>query len=256
MEGEYEVVSIREFSRRAGVSDTAIKKYYLDTLKIPHSARTVSAGGQPRLFYELAKAAYQIYNVTTVFDETSRIALGYPATENPAVPELEKVDGRTNPKPRILTAKPPQTKQSTGSVTLSERIHYSKKQKQETQPVADQEDTPDIKKAKVKEIPPAKEPTEIDVGRLEILESERREKSAKARLAEINLLERQGKLVDKDKQNKTLFQFGIQMRDKIMSVPTRVIDQIRAADTRNEAELILTLELNKSLQSLSEFKEV
>jgi hypothetical protein len=258
MPDNYEVVSIKEFARRAGVSDTAIKKYYLDTLKIPLEARTTTPNGSPRLFYELAKSAYQIYNVTVVFDETSRIALGYPATENPEQPEPEKVDGRKNPKPRILTAPKP-SKQKTGSVSHSERIRFSKSTKAATPDLETEEDEtdqpePDTKKQKVRDMP-AKEPTEMDVGKLEILESERRTKSANARIAEMNMLEKQGKLVDKQKQEKTLFQFGIQIRDKIMSIPQRIIDQIRAADTRNEAELILTVELNKALKELAEFKE-
>lgn len=269
---EYEVVSIREFSRRAGISDTAVRKYYLETLKIPLTARTVSLGGQARLFYELAKEAFLLYSPTTEFNESNRIASGQrtpkpepvPKTKKPIKPKKEKPAPipKVKKRPRILTPKPAQTKQSTGSISLSERIHFSKSQRSEKmvdvpepEPEEDfkEDPEPDAKKQRVKELP-AKELTEYDVGKLEILESERRNKSATARIKEIELLEKQGRLVDKAKQDKTLFQFGIQIRDKVMSIPQRVIDQIRAADTRNEAELILTIELNKALDLLSDFK--
>ncbi len=244
----YEVVSIREFSRRVGLSDTAIKKYYLDTLKIPETARTLSKGGQPRLFYELAKEAYLQYNPTAEFDESTRAVPGDP------VPEPEPVVKEPKEKrPRILTPKRPQTKH-TGAVSLSDRKKFHKEQRQAEQGQLDLEPEPETKEKKTRYLPPAPEPNEMDTGKLEILESEKREKSAKARMAEMNLAERQGKLVDKAKQDKALFQLGIEIRDKIMAVPKRVVDLIRAADDRNEAELLLTIELGKTLNALSEFK--
>lgn len=249
MEGQYEVVSIREFARRAGVSDTAIRVYYLETLKIPMEARTVSKGGQARLFYEPAKEAYLKYSPSTVFNESNRIIpeeIIEPVEKPKLVKEKPPVQAKVK-KSIVLTPKPEAPK-NTGSVSLSDRINFSKGKLP-----GQQLDLEEPTQKKVKEVE-SKEPTEFDIGRLEILESERRSKAADAKMKEMKYAEAMGKLVDKAKQDKTLFQMGIQMRDKLLSIPQRVIDNIRAADDRTEAENILTIEIHNALTGLSEFK--
>jgi transcriptional regulator with XRE-family HTH domain len=146
------------------------------------------------------------------------------------------VEQEEKPLPKIIKA----AKQHAGTaVSLSERIVHAKERKAQQLKDAGHP-----------------EQTEMDMEKMEVLEAERREKSAKAQLAEINLEERIGKLVNKAEVEKSLFTFGIEIRDNIMSIGDRVIDLIRAADDRQEALNILNIELNKALYALSQPRQL
>ena len=59
------------------------------------------------------------------------------------------------------------------------------------------------------------------------------------------------KLVDKEIVYRELFEFGKSIRDNIMTVPDRCIDELRNAKSRHEAHKILTDYLTEALRSLS-----
>jgi len=85
-------------------------------------------------------------------------------------------------------------------------------------------------------------------------DAELREKIAKAQLAELHLAEKLGEVVNKSDVNKALYTFGAEIRNAILAVPDRTIDNILACDNRTEAHLILTEELTKALLALTDIK--
>lgn len=148
----------------------------------------------------------------------------------------ELVEVEEKPLPKFIKA----AKQMAGtSVTVSERIAAAKE-----------------RKAKQKSEDGHPEQTEMDLEKMEVLEAERREKSAKAQMAELNLERELGKLVNRAEVEKSLFTFGIEIRDNIMAIGDRVIDLIRAADDRQEALNILNIELNKALLALAQPRQL
>jgi hypothetical protein len=82
-------------------------------------------------------------------------------------------------------------------------------------------------------------------------DAERREKIAKAQLAELDLEEKLGTLVNISDVKKALYVFGAEIRDAILAVPNRITDSIVACDDRNEAHLMLTKELNDAILALT-----
>lgn len=70
-------------------------------------------------------------------------------------------------------------------------------------------------------------------------------------LLNLELLEKQGKLVSKEKVYSVLTAFGQEIRKAMEHVPERVVDAIRSAETRNAALKILSEEILQSLERLS-----
>lgn len=82
-------------------------------------------------------------------------------------------------------------------------------------------------------------------------EAERRTTIFKAKMAEIAYLEKKGDMIPRQKM-RVLFDYGVQIRTAMMSIPDRVIDNILAADDRQLAKNILTEEIYKTLNALSD----
>ena len=66
----------------------------------------------------------------------------------------------------------------------------------------------------------------------------------------------QGSLVKKDLVERSLFAFGQQIREAIMAVPVKCVDDLRAAPTRVDALNVLTGELERVLLKLSEAENI
>lgn len=58
------------------------------------------------------------------------------------------------------------------------------------------------------------------------------EKIAKARIAELELQEKEGSLVSRDRINEQLFSAGKELRDALLAIPDRITDLIMAEDNR------------------------
>jgi hypothetical protein len=85
-----------------------------------------------------------------------------------------------------------------------------------------------------------------------IAEIKRQHEEVKLRMSALELKEKQGQLVDKDKVYKALFAAGQEVRTAMQAVPDRVIDDVLAAQTRNEAHQILFNAIADTLEMLSE----
>lgn len=76
----------------------------------------------------------------------------------------------------------------------------------------------------------------------------------KAKIMEIELKEKQSKVVDKGQVYMALFEAGKEVKASIMSVPDRVIDAIFSAPSRNEAHTILTKALIEALDTMADIQ--
>lgn len=92
-------------------------------------------------------------------------------------------------------------------------------------------------------------------GRKSKAELDRLQAELKVQITAIELRERKGQLVDKDRVYSALFDLAQEIRKEIMSVPDKTIDNIRAAKTRQEAHAVLYEALTNALTTIAEIKE-
>ena len=86
-------------------------------------------------------------------------------------------------------------------------------------------------------------------------EAQRREKFAKAALAQIELLQKQDALVSRDAVYKQLFEAGRRLRDSLMAIPNRITAEIiSAGDNHAKVQQILTDAIASSLESLTDLQ--
>ncbi len=93
--------------------------------------------------------------------------------------------------------------------------------------------------------PPAKTKAEskteiLEPENISFSEAQRREKVAKAKVAELELKEKEGELVQKAVIYEQLYAAGKELRDTLLSIPDRIIDQVIAA-SENRAKALNTV---------------
>ncbi len=86
---------------------------------------------------------------------------------------------------------------------------------------------------------------------MSIADAKRAEAILKAKKLQIEIEEMQGRLIDADKVKKSLYEFGSQVRERLLMVPDLVVDRVMAARNRNEGHILLTVEITSALESLS-----
>lgn len=96
------------------------------------------------------------------------------------------------------------------------------------------------------------EPTTPPSGKRSLAELKRDTADVKLRISALDLKQKMGTLVDKDKVYKSLFSAGQEVRASFQSIPDRVIDEVLASPTRNEAHGILFNAIADALENLSE----
>ena len=207
-----EQVSIREFARRVGTTDTTIRNDRA-ARRIGEDAFDVHPkNGRPVVLVERALEYWYKYNPrpeTEQPDEgtettTADLEKGLPESEN-NFPAMDKTEGQKAKEDRDKRAKD------------------FKENKSKNEKAAD-----------------------------EYADAELREKVARAKLAELKLQEALGELVPLAEVKKNLFTFGAEIRNALQAIPDRIIDNLLAADTRSEAHTILTVAINKALLSLTD----
>lgn len=114
----------------------------------------------------------------------------------------------------------------------------------------------DKPKPKPKPKPHVDEPTEQDAPTApngkSLAEIKRQAAEVKLHISALELKEKRGQLVDKDKVYRALFAAGQEVRMEFQSLPDRVIDDILAAKTRNEAHAVLFNAIADALEKLNE----
>jgi hypothetical protein len=180
-------ISIREYARRRGVSDTAVRKA-INSGKIERG-RVFNDKGAPEILESIANEEWAQYapvvkpaKATTV----TPIQSAKPAAPNPTPPA--PVVPHEAPKPQA------------GTIAAARLV----------------------------------------------------KEQLNAKLLEIELKEKLGKLVDKDKVYAALFSAGKELRVNLQTIPDRHIDDILAAPSRNEAHTILYNAIAEVLEQITE----
>lgn len=86
---------------------------------------------------------------------------------------------------------------------------------------------------------------------MDITEARRVVMVLQAKLLNLQVQEKEGKLVDAVKTKKALFDAGAEIRKAISLVPGSCIDNILSAETRIDALTILTNEINQALEAIT-----
>lgn len=81
------------------------------------------------------------------------------------------------------------------------------------------------------------------------------EAAYKAALRKLEYERKSGQLIPKDLTYRTLFALGQEIRTSLQAIPDRVIDEILAAPTRNDAHTVLTREIHEVLSRLSSMEK-
>ena len=84
-----------------------------------------------------------------------------------------------------------------------------------------------------------------------LAELKRRKEMINIQKGVIELKKLQGTLVDRADVNKLLFEFGKMIRERLLAIPDRVVDDLLASDTRAEAHRFLYAALEDELRALS-----
>jgi hypothetical protein len=186
-----ETISIREFSRRVNVSDTAIRKAINAGYIV---AGRVFENGGPRILFEEAKREWDIYQTQQGKAVTAKPKTGTPTqSAKPAV-------NPTPPAPVVPAPLGEAPKPQAGTIAAARLV----------------------------------------------------KEQLNAKLLEIELKEKMGKLVDKDRVYAALFSAGKELRVNLQTIPDRHIDDILAAPSRNEAHTILYNAIAEVLEQITE----
>lgn len=176
-----EEISIREFARRVGVSDTAIRKF-IESKNITDCVEYTETG-RVKINYEVMLGHWN--------DRGGSMAVKFEPNKSDYIPKKNKQ----------VTAPPPPTKTATGEMTVNE--------------------------------------------------ANRKAAVYKSQLMGLELAEKQGLLVNKQKVYKSLFEYGQVLRTDLLAIPDRYIDEILAADSRNAAHQKLYEAISKALEQLT-----
>ena len=93
---------------------------------------------------------------------------------------------------------------------------------------------------------------EADLKTLKITELNRLEQVAKVEKLRIQLAQMRRELLDRATVEAQLYDYGQRVRQRLQAVPKRVIDDLRAALNRTEAEKLLTDAIEDALRELSD----
>ena len=106
-------------------------------------------------------------------------------------------------------------------------------------------------KAVIDPEPPAKT---TDAAKMTYEDAQLQEKIAKAKIAELELQEREGSLVSRERINAQLFAAGKELRDTLLAIPDRITDVVMAEDNRAIVHNTIYDAIADALQKLADFQ--
>lgn len=118
-------------------------------------------------------------------------------------------------------------------------------QKEKTAPKTKTSSTP-------KETPPS--PSDTGSEKMTLAEAQRLEREAKAKIALLELQEKEGSLVSRDRINEQLFAAGKELRDALLAIPDRITDLIMAEDNRTMVHNTIYDAIAAELQKLADYQ--
>ena len=92
---------------------------------------------------------------------------------------------------------------------------------------------------------------EQDEDGMSMMEAKKLEQVMKAKLAQLKFEKESGRLVEKQAVYRELFAIGKSIRDALLAVPDRCVDDVLAARSRREAHGVMTAEIAKALEGLT-----
>lgn len=223
-----ELISIREYARRKGCSDPAVLKA-IKTGRINNGC-IIDEKGNKKIIPEIADAEWKS-NSDPVRAKMG-IRFDIPSTtQEPAKQETPA----PKPAPKPKSAPEPKPKPA--------------KLKQTTKPAK-----PMPAPAPAADVAPAvPDRTTLKPVQDDTLAAARKAQEVyKAKIAELDYKKRIGDLVAKDEVYKALFAFGQELRTQFQAIPDRVVDNMLAASSRNEAHIILYEAITKVLENLAD----
>lgn len=111
---------------------------------------------------------------------------------------------------------------------------------------------PKPKTKKVKETSISSLP--ITDAKMPLAEAQRLEREAKAKIALLELQEKEGSLVSRERINNQLFGAGKELRDALLAIPDRITDLIMAEDNRTMVHNIIYNAIASELQKLADYQ--
>lgn len=223
-----EYISIREYARRKGCSDPAVLKA-IKTGKIINGC-VIDEKGNKKIIPDIADVEWLYHS------DPSRAKMGDRFTI-PAASQ-EPVKHKSPASKQVATQPPDSSPVPKSKLKPPKVIKSSKKQ----EPVPHAESVPVIPDR----VPliPAKDET--------LAAARKAQEVFKAKIAEIDYKKKIGELVSKDDVYKSLFTFGQELRTQFQAIPDRVVDNMLAASSRNEAHIILYEAITKVLENLAD----
>lgn len=212
-------ISIREFSRRVGVSDTAVNKA-IKAGKISESCLDRSNPKRPKINPEAALKSWG-KNYAPGWKQSDKLN---EAIEKQAIVKVTPDPEKTEP----IKAK--KKNLSIRGNELDVPVEESDDMESPIDP--EESDTIWIRKNAT------------------FAEAKRVEAIAVAKLAQVKLNEQKGKLISKDKVYKEFFDVGVRVRTSLQGIPDKWIDNLLACSTRSEAHSMLYEAITESLEEL------
>lgn len=214
-------ISIREFARRVGVSDTAVHKA-IKAGKISASCLDHSNPKRPKIFPDAALKEWGV-NYVPNWEQSPALAAAIEKSETPVSTEARVLS---------VTHRSPKTK-AVVEHSLSDDEHQ-----------LDENETVDSEK-------PDDESENIRLSKkASQKEAKRIREIADAKMAIVKLQEAKGKLVAREKVDKEFFDVGVSVRAAMQGIPDKWIDNILACDTRSEAHAMLYSAITEALEAL------
>ena len=229
-----EYISIREYARRKGCSDPAVLKA-IKTGKIINGC-VIDEKGNKKIIPDIADVEWLYHS------DPSRAKMGDRLTIPAASQEPIKHE---SPAPKQVATQLPDPSQSPAPAPVPKPkpkpLRAAKSSKKQL-PTAPAEYVPVIPDR----VPlvPAKDET--------LAAARKAQEVFKAKIAEIDYKKKIGELVSKDDVYKSLFTFGQELRTQFQAIPDRVVDNMLAASSRNEAHIILYEAITKVLENLAD----
>lgn len=224
-------VSIREFGRYLGLSDTAIKKQMWNAVRNPNGPLKESIcvnenNGRPMLWREMALTEWVAAGLTIKSEEVMRLV-------TPLIRPADLPWTESNPVQK--NALLPENHPAAGLFTAP-----NTQNQQQNQPV----------------VPPKSELIADMQGNLvntkmDIYTAKQMKEIFVAGKHELEYRKMRGKLVDKDDVYKILFEYAQEIRQEFMQIPARVMSNVLACDNEREAKEVLTAEIERVLIILS-----
>lgn len=90
--------------------------------------------------------------------------------------------------------------------------------------------------------------------KMTLAEAQRLEREAKAKIALLELQEKEGSLVSRERINNQLFGAGKELRDALLAIPDRITDLIMAEDNRTKVHNIIYDAIANELQKLADYQ--